>query len=231
MPVSYPVRLACDRVAATSNAIDAIYHGLNVFHNSTGKLRCFGWTSTVLPDEKSHPHLDSVAGTSALACKSNSSTCRSEFWLEKHSRSVGSPVKEIVPWMYQCCTQFIHPIAGTGMFALPADFWDEQGYMRACQSLYPGSVWNPIPTPLYFNNTFPAKPYSRVLYYVGMFDPVRSYEPSRDVTDTVKVLTVPQGAHCYDIMMQHPNDPQWAVDARQSEIAVLRSWLTAESGK
>lgn len=192
--------MACKRIEAigSDQPLDAIRQGLDVYLNSsTHKLTCFNWESS---------SQDLFRGSD------NSIDVVDD-----------SPIKDTFQWTYQCCTEFVHPQAGTGMFGLPDDTWSEEAVSRACQQLYPGSTWKPYPTILTYNTS--SAPYTNVIYYVGLFDPVRAYEPREDLSSSVRVLTAPLGAHCNDVMMQRDSDPQWAIDIRQEEIKILSSWL------
>jgi hypothetical protein len=134
-----------------------------------------------------------------------------------------NPITELVPWLYQTCTQYVHPMAGTGFFALPHDRWSQEGVQRYCQTQYPGSVWDPLPTILTVNQT--SLGFSKVLLYVGGYDPTKSLQPKSSLSSDVLVQTAFEGAHCVDIMMPRPSDPEWLLKTRMQEISILKLWL------
>jgi len=59
------------------------------------------------------------------------------------SRRLSSTTIEWIPWSYICCTEFVLPVAGTGIFSVPApyDLAATRQYCNSTFGVFPDPFW------------------------------------------------------------------------------------------
>lgn len=143
---------------------------------------------------------------------------------EQHA-TVESYATDATVWMYQCCTEFVQPQSGSGMFSFYHP-WDYDGFMKWCQTQYPGSKPNPYPAPLGPYNA-PVANFTNVVFANGLFDPIRTFSPSKSLSSSVIALNIEYSAHCEDINIPpyKYTEPAALPQARSQEVAILKQWM------
>ncbi|MCW7553042.1 S28 family serine protease [Endozoicomonas gorgoniicola] len=124
---------------------------------------------------------------------------------------------------YLCCTQFVQPIGGKGIFSVDTP-WSLIRFSKYCNTFY-----KVRPNPNWWNNYVfePLKNTSRIIFVNAGFDPVRVFSPAI-YEEGREVLNVNNMAHCENTLGYSSYDSEEVVSARQKILSILETWVKAK---
>ncbi|KAL9244436.1 hypothetical protein vseg_018211 [Gypsophila vaccaria] len=67
---------------------------------------------------------------------------------------------------------------------------------------------------------------SNIIFSNGLRDPYSSAGILENLSDTLRAVYTPQGAHGLDMRMPFSDDPDWLITMRKEEIKIIQEWLT-----
>lgn len=125
---------------------------------------------------------------------------------------------------YLCCTQFVQPIGGRGIFSVDTP-WSLAQFSKYCNKLY-----NVQPKPEWWKNYVyePLKKASRIVFVNGEFDPVRVFSPATSEGRQWHVFNVKNMAHCENTLGYSSYDSKELVSVRKTILSILKTWVKAK---
>ncbi|XP_028808144.1 lysosomal Pro-X carboxypeptidase-like [Neltuma alba] len=139
------------------------------------------------------------------------------------------PSQTNMGWRWQTCSEMVMPIGheeSDSMFP-PAPF-NMKTFVKECRSLY-----GVLPQP-HWVTTYYGGPglklklrrfASNIIFSNGLRDPYSSGGVLESISDSVVAVSTVNGSHCLDILEATPNDPQWLVMQRKSEVKIIKGWI------
>ncbi|KAL6049767.1 Dipeptidyl peptidase 2 [Balamuthia mandrillaris] len=199
---------------------------LDMYYNATKDLPCLSF-------------LPSSSSSSLLSSQPSSSSSSRLFSLQ-HAKKDPLPI-ERKPWSYLCCQQFVQPIAGTGIFAVPSPY-NYSLMVEYCKKEWPGvkasfdplSWWRGFVSPILDFDATTMQGASRILWVNGGYDPVRAFSPRAKDMDgdeemkqrELKAIDVEKMAHTYDLFAEREMaDPPQVKEARRFTFQTIQRWL------
>lgn len=137
-------------------------------------------------------------------------------------------------WGYLACSEVLHPISAnnvTDMF--PPREWRADDVSRFCLKQYNATArfrWLPESMGMADGVGALGRLTSRVVFSNGLLDPWSAQSVTRNVSETIVAINIPDGSHHSDLGST-PNPWPEAGDsesmraARQQELALMREWL------
>ncbi|CAL8334015.1 unnamed protein product [Boreogadus saida] len=127
-------------------------------------------------------------------------------------------------WYYQACTEMVMPLCTDGvqdMFEPQA--WDFQAFSDECQALFgvrPRASWAETQ---YGGKDLSA--HSNIIFSNGGLDPWSGGGVTRNISDSVVAIVIPQGAHHLDLRYDNERDPPAVRRARALEVDYFKAWV------
>ena len=149
-------------------------------------------------------------------------------------RGVRGPSTAGDAWFYLACTEIIHPIAAnnvTDMF--PPQEWSVAGLESECRSKFgvePRPSWMPLSMGLDQGLDGLARSTSHVIFTNGLMDPWSAQSVTRNASDTLVALNIPDGSHHSDLgapsnPTASPDDSPSLRSVRKQQLELLKKWL------
>ena len=116
-----------------------------------------------------------------------------------HARRLGNLPIQTVPWDYLCCTEIVQPIAGRGIFSVPAPY-DLNLISAQCKERYgvtPDPEWH---------RTFVLEPLSNatnIVFSNGGYDPVRGFSPATNLASTLIAIDIAECVRWQSVASGH----------------------------
>ncbi|XP_078176086.1 serine carboxypeptidase S28 family protein [Carex rostrata] len=133
-------------------------------------------------------------------------------------------------WQWQACTEMIMPFASnpeTSMFP-PYDFSlaDRENECRMTYNVSIRPRW--ITTEFGGHNisTVLEKFGSNIIFSNGLLDPWSGGGVLKNISESIIALVAPLGAHHIDLRPSTDEDPDWLVNFRETEINIIKGWLS-----
>ncbi|KAJ1119954.1 hypothetical protein NDU88_008137 [Pleurodeles waltl] len=127
-------------------------------------------------------------------------------------------------WSYQACTEMVMPFCADGVNDMfEPQPWDFKSYAEDCFK-----QWGVTPRLTWITSEYGGKnicSHSNIVFSNGGLDPWSSGGVTKDITDTLVAVFIPEGAHHLDLRFRHPDDPESVVRARELEIKYMKQWL------
>nr|XP_045001879.1 lysosomal Pro-X carboxypeptidase-like isoform X2 [Jaculus jaculus]XP_045001880.1 lysosomal Pro-X carboxypeptidase-like isoform X2 [Jaculus jaculus] len=127
-------------------------------------------------------------------------------------------------WAYQSCTEIILPFCTDGVEDMfEPHTWDWKKYSDECYS-----QWGVRPRPSWITTMYGGRnisSHTNIVFSNGELDPWSGGGVTKDITDTLVAITIPQGAHHLDLRANTIFDPAPLMLARSLEIRHMKQWI------
>lgn len=127
-------------------------------------------------------------------------------------------------WAYQACTEMVMPFCTNGIDDMfEPSFWDFEAFSNHCFKQWgvrPQSSWI---TTLYGGRNISS--HSNIIFSNGDLDPWSGGGVTKDVTDTLVAINIPDAAHHLDLRAKNSLDPSSVVLARLLEVKRMKLWI------
>ncbi|KAK9749852.1 hypothetical protein RND81_02G155200 [Saponaria officinalis] len=118
-------------------------------------------------------------------------------------------------WQWQACTEMVMPMSSnpdTSMFpAWNYNYTYEQERCRTSYGVDYKTTW--------------SKSASNIIFSNGLLDPWSGGSVLQNISETVVALVTKEGAHHLDLRSSTPEDPDWLVQQRESEVRLIQGWI------
>ncbi|XP_062983931.1 lysosomal Pro-X carboxypeptidase [Elgaria multicarinata webbii] len=127
-------------------------------------------------------------------------------------------------WSYQACTEMVMPMCSDGVNDMfEPQKWDFHAYSEECYK-----TWGVRPRPSWIPTFYGGKnisAHSNIIFSNGGLDPWSGGGVTRNITNTLVAIMIPEGAHHLDLRSNSPYDPDSVLQARLLEVHYMRLWL------
>ncbi|KAH0625232.1 hypothetical protein JD844_033542 [Phrynosoma platyrhinos] len=127
-------------------------------------------------------------------------------------------------WYYQACTEMVMPMCSDGVNDMfEPQKWDFHKYSEECFK-----IWGVRPRPSWILTSYGGKnisAHSNIIFSNGGLDPWSAGGVTKNITDTLVAILIPEGAHHLDLRSNSPFDPVSVLQARLLEVHYMRLWL------
>ncbi|GAV57624.1 Peptidase_S28 domain-containing protein [Cephalotus follicularis] len=219
MPLpAYPVKQMCKAIDDPMTGNDTfakLYGAANVYYNNSGTATCFN------PDDKSDPH-----GLGEWTWQER----RSNTYQNTISRSISSVSSTTQSPTRAACTEMIMPTDGNDEESLfPASQWNYNDRASLCKRFF-----DIEPRPNWITTEFGGHDIERILkrfgsniiFFNGLRDPWSGGGVLKNISKSIVAFVEEEGAHHVDLRFSTNEDPEWLRDVRQSEVKVIRRWIS-----
>ncbi|XP_059624060.1 uncharacterized protein LOC132267039 [Cornus florida] len=132
-------------------------------------------------------------------------------------------------WDWQACTEMVMPMSSsqdTSMF--PAYDYNYSSFKEWCWSDF-----HVEPRPTWITTEFGGHDFktalkmfgSNIIFSNGLLDPWSGGSVLEDISETIVALVTEKGAHHLDLRAATPEDPDWLIEQRASEIKLIEGWI------
>uniref|UniRef100_A0A8C6XEC2 Lysosomal Pro-X carboxypeptidase n=1 Tax=Naja naja TaxID=35670 RepID=A0A8C6XEC2_NAJNA len=127
-------------------------------------------------------------------------------------------------WSYQACTEMVMPMCSDGINDMfEPQKWDFHAYSEECFK-----AWGVRPRPSWIPTFYGGKnisAHSNIIFSNGGLDPWSGGGVTKNITDTLVAIMIPEGAHHLDLRSNSPFDPTSVLQARLLEVHYMKLWL------
>nr|XP_003219412.1 PREDICTED: lysosomal Pro-X carboxypeptidase [Anolis carolinensis] len=127
-------------------------------------------------------------------------------------------------WYYQACTEMVMPMCSDGVSDMfEPQKWDFHTYSEECFK-----NWGVRPRPSWIPTFYGGKnisAHSNIIFSNGGLDPWSGGGVTKNITNTLVAVVIPEGAHHLDLRSNTPFDPDSVLQARLLEVHYMRQWL------
>ncbi|XP_070800156.1 lysosomal Pro-X carboxypeptidase [Pituophis catenifer annectens] len=127
-------------------------------------------------------------------------------------------------WSYQACTEMVMPMCSDGINDMfEPQKWDFHSYSESCFK-----AWGVRPRPSLIPTIYGGKnisAHSNIIFSNGGLDPWYGGGVTKNITDTLVAIMIPEGAHHLDLRAKNPSDPSSVRQARLLEVHYMKLWL------
>ncbi|XP_043699785.1 lysosomal Pro-X carboxypeptidase-like [Telopea speciosissima] len=132
-------------------------------------------------------------------------------------------------WSWQTCSEMVMPIgSGSNDTMFPGSPFNLSSFIEDCKDSYGVS-----PRPHWITTQFGGHDIKRVLkrfgsniiFSNGLKDPYSSGGVLENISPSLVAIHTKNGSHCLDIVNSLPDDPEWLVEQRNTEIRIIAGWL------
>lgn len=138
---------------------------------------------------------------------------------ETSTRSLGS-----LGWSYQACTEMVMPFCTNGVDDMfEPSSWDLQEFSDGCFR-----QWGVRPRPSWITTMYGGKnisSHTNIIFSNGDLDPWSGGGVTKDITDTLVAIIIPDGAHHLDLRANNAFDPKTVLFARSLEVKYMKQWI------
>ncbi|KAJ4832088.1 hypothetical protein Tsubulata_037647 [Turnera subulata] len=132
-------------------------------------------------------------------------------------------------WNWQACTEMVMPMSGgkdTSMF--PTYDFNYSSFQEDCWNTFgvnPRPRWITTEFGGHDINTALRTFGSNIIFSNGLLDPWSGGSVLHNISDTVVALVTKEGAHHIDLRPWTPEDPDWLVEQRETEVKLIQGWI------
>nr|ACF82763.1 unknown [Zea mays] len=132
-------------------------------------------------------------------------------------------------WDWQACTEMVMPMSYSEQRSMyPPYKFDYASYAEDCIKSY-----GVRPRPKWITTEFGGHNITKVLenfgsniiFFNGLLDPWSGGGVLKNISESVVAIVAPLGAHHIDLRPATPDDPDWLVALRESELEIISGWL------
>ncbi|XP_024072233.1 lysosomal Pro-X carboxypeptidase isoform X2 [Terrapene carolina triunguis] len=127
-------------------------------------------------------------------------------------------------WYYQACTEMVMPMCTDGVNDMfEPRKWNFHVFSEECFKL-----WKVRPRPSWIPSVYGGKnisSHSNIIFSNGGLDPWSGGGVTRNITDSLIAIVIPEGAHHLDLRASNPGDPKSVLQARALEVQYMKQWI------
>uniref|UniRef100_A0ABI7ZI95 Prolylcarboxypeptidase n=1 Tax=Felis catus TaxID=9685 RepID=A0ABI7ZI95_FELCA len=127
-------------------------------------------------------------------------------------------------WSYQACTEMVMPFCTNGIDDMfEPRSWNFREYSDDCFK-----QWGVRPRPTWITTVYGGRnisSHSNIVFSNGELDPWSGGGVTKDITDTLVAITIPEGAHHLDLRARNAFDPTTVLLARSLEVRHMKQWI------
>uniref|UniRef100_A0A7N0SYP7 Lysosomal Pro-X carboxypeptidase n=1 Tax=Kalanchoe fedtschenkoi TaxID=63787 RepID=A0A7N0SYP7_KALFE len=132
-------------------------------------------------------------------------------------------------WNWQACTEMVMPMSSSRNSSMFRTYdYDYTAFKLWCLEEF-----NVEPRPNWITTEYGGHDYmttwrefgSNIIFSNGLLDPWSGGSVLKNVSDTLVALVTEEGAHHIDLRASTPDDPDWLVEQRTKEVAIIKGWL------
>ncbi|XP_051048216.1 lysosomal Pro-X carboxypeptidase [Phodopus roborovskii] len=127
-------------------------------------------------------------------------------------------------WSYQSCTEMVMPFCTNGVDDMFESYlWDLDKFSEDCFS-----QWGVKPRPYWITTLYGGKnisSHSNIIFSNGDLDPWSGGGVTKDITDTLVAINIPNGAHHLDLRAGTALDPSTVLLSRLLEVKHMKKWI------
>ncbi|KAF6105675.1 prolylcarboxypeptidase [Phyllostomus discolor] len=127
-------------------------------------------------------------------------------------------------WSYQTCTEMVMPFCTNGIDDMfEPHSWDLKEFSDDCFK-----QWGVKPRPSWITTMYGGKDISshtNIIFSNGDLDPWSGGGVTKNITDTLVAITIPDGAHHLDLRASNAFDPTSLLLARSLEVKYMQQWI------
>uniref|UniRef100_A0A6Q2WZW4 Lysosomal Pro-X carboxypeptidase n=1 Tax=Esox lucius TaxID=8010 RepID=A0A6Q2WZW4_ESOLU len=129
-----------------------------------------------------------------------------------------------IGWYYQACTEMVMPMCTDGVQDMfePQE-WNFQAFSDECHALFgvrPRADWAGI-----FYGGLDIASHSNIVFSNGGLDPWSGGGVTRNISDSMVAIVIPDGAHHLDLRYNNEYDPHSVLSARAQEVEYFKLWI------
>ncbi|XP_007537171.2 lysosomal Pro-X carboxypeptidase [Erinaceus europaeus] len=128
-------------------------------------------------------------------------------------------------WGYQACTEMVMPFCSNGVHDMfEPHTWDLKSYSDECFK-----QWHVRPRPHWIRTLYGGKnisSHTNIIFSNGDLDPWSGGGVTKDISDTLVAIVIPEGAHHLDLRSNNAFDPLTVLLARSLEVKYMQQWIT-----
>ncbi|XP_077467535.1 lysosomal Pro-X carboxypeptidase [Stigmatopora argus] len=130
----------------------------------------------------------------------------------------------MIGWDYQACTEMVMPMCTDGIRDMfePGE-WNFQAFSDECHAMFgvrPRADWAGV----VFGGKDIAS-HSNIIFSNGGLDPWSSGGVTRNLSDSLVAVLIPEGAHHLDLRSANDMDPPSVREARALELSYFKKWI------
>lgn len=127
-------------------------------------------------------------------------------------------------WSFQACTEMVMPFCTNGIDDMFEPYlWDLETYSNDCFN-----QWGVKPRPHWMTTMYGGKnisSHSNIIFSNGDLDPWSGGGVTKDITDTLVAINIPEGAHHLDLRAHNAFDPSSVLLSRLLEVKHMKKWI------
>nr|XP_048697125.1 lysosomal Pro-X carboxypeptidase isoform X2 [Caretta caretta] len=127
-------------------------------------------------------------------------------------------------WPIQACTEMVMPMCTDGVNDMfEPRKWNFHVFSEECFKL-----WKVKPRPSWIPSVYGGKnisSHSNIIFSNGGLDPWSGGGVTRNITDSLTAIVIPEGAHHLDLRASNPSDPKSVLQARALEVQYMKQWI------
>lgn len=127
-------------------------------------------------------------------------------------------------WNYQACTELIMPICSTDKDMFETGPWNFKKYIESCRKKF--GIRQPDPRwPILEYGGNRLRYYSNIVFSNGLLDPWSCGGVQQNISDTIWVVNITDGAHHIDLRKADGADTNYVIEARKFHVKAIKKWL------
>lgn len=127
-------------------------------------------------------------------------------------------------WSYQTCTEMVMPFCSNGIDDMfEPHSWNFKEFSDDCFK-----QWGVKPRPSWIPTMYGGKnisSHTNIIFSNGEIDPWSGGGVTKDITDTLLAIVIPEGAHHLDLRANNAFDPVTVLLARSLEVRHMKQWI------
>lgn len=129
-----------------------------------------------------------------------------------------------IGWYYQACTEMVMPMCTDGVNDMfePQE-WNFPAFSEECNKLFgvrPRPDWAQT-----VYGGFDIASHSNIIFSNGGLDPWSSGGVTKNISDSLVAIVIPDGAHHLDLRYNNEFDPESVLKARAMEVDYFKQWI------
>ncbi|XP_065793066.1 lysosomal Pro-X carboxypeptidase isoform X2 [Muntiacus reevesi] len=131
----------------------------------------------------------------------------------------------VLGWSYQACTEMVMPTCSDGVDDMfEPHSWNMKEYSDDCFK-----QWGVRPRPSWIPTMYGGKnisSHTNIIFSNGELDPWSGGGVTKDITDTLLAIVIPNGAHHLDLRASNALDPVSVQLTRALEVKYMKQWIS-----
>ncbi|KAG5241063.1 hypothetical protein OIU78_029093 [Salix suchowensis] len=132
-------------------------------------------------------------------------------------------------WNWQACTEMVMPMSSSHDQSMyPTYDFNYSSFQEGCWEEF-----GVIPRPRWITTEFGGQDIktaletfgSNIIFSNGLLDPWSGGSVLQNISETIVALVTKEGAHHLDLRPSTPEDPDWLVEQRETEVKLIKGWI------